>query len=163
PLAADPARITERLDRWNKLLQEVVQRSQQYHVPLILLRKETPKEAVCQVFEKVNTGGVSLTVFEPLTATFPPAHYPLPDHAADACPLRGDGGGRGRRLRQRKAPGSVENTEFPQAVTLLATRDRRLQSLDAGTPPESAPGVSCKRKDVLRLELADYRGWAEPL
>jgi hypothetical protein len=152
-IQADPARITERLDRWNKLLQEVVQRYQQYHVPLILLRKETPKEAVCQVFEKVNTGGVSLTVFELLTATF----------AADEYPLRDDWGDRERHLRQRKVLGSVENTEFLQAVTLLATRDRRLQALEAGTPPESAPGVSCKRKDVLRLELADYRGWAEPL
>ena len=36
----------------------------QYQVPTIQLVKSTPKEAVCQVFEKVNTGGVSLTVFE---------------------------------------------------------------------------------------------------
>ena len=33
---------------------------QQYAMPVILLDKETPREAVCQVFENVNTGGVSL-------------------------------------------------------------------------------------------------------
>jgi hypothetical protein len=77
-LQADPAMIQERLARWNALAQEVIQRYQQYQIPLILLRKETPKEAVCQVFEKVNTGGVSLTVFELLTATFAADDYDGP-------------------------------------------------------------------------------------
>ena len=35
-----------------------------YLLPVIHLEKETPKEAVCTVFEKVNTGGVPLNVFE---------------------------------------------------------------------------------------------------
>lgn len=42
----------------------------QYTIPVITLDKDTPKEAVCQVFENVNTGGVSLTVFELVTAVF---------------------------------------------------------------------------------------------
>jgi hypothetical protein len=152
-LQAEPARMQERVARWNELVQEVVQRFQQYQVPLILLRKETPKEAVCQVFEKVNTGGVSLTVFELLTATF----------AADEYLLRDDWADRERRLRQRKVLGFLENTEFLQAVTLLATRERRQQALAQGKPPDSAPGVSCKRKDMLRLTLDEYRRWAAPL
>jgi hypothetical protein len=152
-LQADPARLTERVARWNELVQEVVQRFQQYQVPLILLRKETPKEAVCQVFEKVNTGGVSLTVFELLTATF----------AADDYPLRDDWADRERRLRQRKVLSSLENTEFLQAVALLTTWERRKHALAEGKPIDSAPGVSCKRRDVLRLTLNDYRRWADPL
>ncbi len=39
-------------------------------MPVIVLKKSTPKEAVCTVFEKVNTGGVPLNVFELLTVTF---------------------------------------------------------------------------------------------
>jgi hypothetical protein len=152
-LQVDPARLTERVARWNELVQEVVQRFQLYQVPLILLRKETPEEAVCQVFEKVNTGGVSLTVFELLTATF----------AADDYPLRDDWADRERRLRQRKVLGSLENTGFLQAVTLLATWERRQQALAQGKPLDSAPGVSCERRDVLRLTLNDYRRWADPL
>lgn len=54
---ADPSQVQERLARWNALLQSAILRIQQYHVPLIQLRKETPKEAVCSVFEKVNTRG----------------------------------------------------------------------------------------------------------
>ena len=42
----------------------------EYLVPAITLTKETSKEAVCLVFEKVNTGGVTLSVFELITATF---------------------------------------------------------------------------------------------
>lgn len=52
---------------------------QQYKVPVIRLTKETPKEAVCQVFEAVNTGGVSLSVFELLTATFASDNFHLRD------------------------------------------------------------------------------------
>jgi hypothetical protein len=154
-LQADPAQTQARMARWNALIQEVVQRYQQYQVPLILLRKETPKEAVCQVFEKVNTGGVSLNVFELLTATFA---------ADDYKPgLREDWATREKRLRQRKVLGLLENTEFLQAITLLATHGRKSQALSQGMPPDSAPGVSCKRKDVLRLKLDEYRKLAGPL
>ncbi len=48
-IQADPAKMAERLKRWNDFVQAVVQPFQQYQVPLILLRKETSKEAVCLV------------------------------------------------------------------------------------------------------------------
>ena len=78
-LQIEPAHIQERLSRWNQLVTTVIQRFQQYQIPLILMRKQTPKEAVCQVFEKVNTGGVSLNVFELLTATYAAEEYNLRD------------------------------------------------------------------------------------
>ena len=43
---------------------------QSYKVPVITLDRSVPKESVCQVFENVNTGGMALTVFELVTATF---------------------------------------------------------------------------------------------
>lgn len=151
-LQVDPTRIQERLTRWNDLLQ-VVQRYQQYQIPVILLRKETPKEAVCQVFEKVNTGGVSLNVFELLTATY----------AADDYNLRNDWAARERRLKKQKVLGTLESTDFLQAITLLATRARRLQAITNGSEQDKAPAISCKRKDVLKLTLDDYRSWSEPV
>jgi hypothetical protein len=151
-IQADPPKMAERLVRWNDFVQSVVQPFQQYQVPLILLRKETPKEAVCQVFEKVNTGGVSLTVFELLTATF----------AADNYNLRDDWAERHARLRKHHVLRGVENTDFLQALSLLATYGRRQKAIVGGTKPEEAPGVSCKKKDVLALGLDDYKAWAEP-
>lgn len=41
-----------------------------YAVLVIELNKDNSKEAVCLVFEKVNTGGVPLSVFELVTATY---------------------------------------------------------------------------------------------
>ena len=55
------------MDRFDS---EILKAFDGYLVPTIILGKESPKDAVCQVFEKVNTGGVSLTVFELLTATY---------------------------------------------------------------------------------------------
>ncbi len=152
-LQLDPGHIQERLSRWNQLVSTVIQRFQQYQIPLILMRKQTPKEAVCQVFEKVNTGGVSLTVFELLTATY----------AADEYNLREDWDTRLRRLKKHKVLEGIESTDFLQGVTLLATRARRVQSLTQGIAPENAPGISCKRKEILRLTLDDYRTWADPV
>jgi hypothetical protein len=150
-LQLDPARIQDRLNRWNQLVSTVIQRFQQYQVPLILMRKQTPKEAVCQVFEKVNTGGVSLTVFELLTAAY----------AADEYNLRDDWDARLKCLKRHKVLEGIQSTDFLQGVTLLATRARRLQSLSQGMAQENAPGISCKRREILRLTLDDYRTWAD--
>lgn len=143
----------EKIQFWNRFNREVVKRFEQYHVPVIELARDTPKEAVCQVFEKVNTGGVTLTVFELLTATF----------AADDFGLRPDWLERRRRLRSQAILAGVANTDFLQAVTLLATRQRRMSALREGVEEERAPGVGCKRSDMLRLQLNDYRAWADPL
>jgi hypothetical protein len=146
-----PERFSERMEHWSQLLQ-VIQRFQQYQLPVIVLRKETPKEAVCQVFEKVNTGGVQLNVFELLTATY----------AADDYNLREDWAERLKRFKASKLLQCIENTDFLQAISLLATRARRLQAIAEGDQ-ERAPAISCKRKDVLRLTLDDYRSWADPV
>ena len=50
------------------------------------------------------------------------------------------------------------STDFLQAVTLLATRRRNLESTAA-----RPPAVSAKREDVLKLTLDDYLEWVGPL
>ena len=111
---------------------------QQYKVPVIKLTKETPKEAVCQVFEKVNTGGVSLTVFELVTATF----------AADNFRLRPDWEARKEFLNQEDVLTGIDESSFLTAITLLASYKKH----DA-----TGAAVGCKRKDVLRLTLEEYK------
>lgn len=54
-----------------------------------------------------------------------------------------------------------EATDFLQIITLLATRDRRNRHLSARPGDDRVPAVSCKRRDVLRLDLDDYRRWAD--
>ena len=144
------ASTPERLASWKEFHERVLRNILFYKLPAIILTKETPKEAVCVVFEKVNTGGVPLNVFELLTATF----------AADGFRLKDDWDQRVRVLHARHSLQGIESTDFLQAVTLLATRGRRETFVPTGSE-QVAPGISAKRKDVLRLSLPDYSRWAD--
>jgi hypothetical protein len=133
----------EKMDLLERFEEQIVMRFQTYKIPVIVLRRETPKEAVCQVFEKVNTGGVSLTVFELVTATF----------AADDFPLRRDWDERAERIKdKRPVLHDVGGTDFLTAVTLCSTYRRHMGGKGA---------VGCKRKDILKLTLDDYKSHAD--
>ena len=143
---ADKMRMYDEFER------AVIKRFEQYQVPVIELKKETPKEAVCLVFERVNRGGVALTVFELLTATF----------AADSFQLRDDWNTREQRLKTSyPVLRNLQSTDYLQAISLLVTQERRRGALDQGASVDKAPGISCKHKDILKLEVADWRDWAD--
>ena len=141
----------DRVTKWKRFQDAIVNPFVHFQVPTIDLAKSTPKEAVCQVFEKVNTGGVTLRVFELLTATY----------AASDFELRKDWDARHERFAQHELLAKVDATAFLQIVTLLATYDRRQAHLQAHPEDDKAPAVSCKRREVLRLALDDYRDWAD--
>ena len=130
-----------------------------YQIPIIELKKETSKEAVCLVFEKVNTGGVQLSVFELMTATY----------AAEGYNLRDDWFGseirevasRRDRLAKHELLKGVESTDFLQAITLLHTRERKYQGIADGKQGKHVRPVSAKRASVLELPLAAYQNWAD--
>ncbi len=62
---------------WDKFEDRIINSFNKYIIPVIIMKKENPKEAVCQVFEKVNTGGVPLNVFELLTESFAAEDFDL--------------------------------------------------------------------------------------
>lgn len=119
---------------------EIITMVQRYVMPVITLEKETSKEAVCRVFENVNTGGISLTVFELITAIF----------AMDDFRLRQDWEDRREKNFQGDILSVVTATDFLTALTLLSSYKR------GGT-------VSCKKKDVLNLSLREYKKYADAL
>lgn len=127
-------------DFYTKVLMAV----QAYTMPVIQLDKETPKEAVCQIFENVNTGGVPLTVFELVTATF----------AADGHELRKDWE-EIKSTFSHKVNGEllkeITGANFLAAMTLLVSYYKRVASGD-----DERVAVTCKKRDILKLELADY-------
>ena len=126
--------------QFTELFSKIIMPTQKYAMPVILLDKETPKEAVCQVFENVNTGGVSLTVFELVTAIF----------AMDDFPLREDWKARKEKYFSGELLDIVTATDFLTALTLLSL-------FKAGGT------VSCKKKDVLALKLISYKEYADDL
>ena len=124
-----------------------------YKLPVINLSKDTPKEAVCTVFEKVNTGGVTLDVFELATASF----------AADAesFSLRDDWQERKSRMYKFGVLQGIDGTQFLQTVALLKTQEDRKIALQKGILASQAPAVGCKKKDILDMYLNDYLRWAD--
>ena len=132
-----------------------------YKVPVITLDRSTSKEAVCVVFEKVNTGGKALDAFELVTAMY----------AASGHELRrdwyGDDKAKGRhaRLAETARPAGsdtgiiagVSNTDFLQAISLFHTRDRRRAAEQAGKRGKELPQITVNRQALLDLPLAAYK------
>ena len=106
------------MDRWQAFQSAAIDPFTKYQLPVIDLGKDTSREAVVQVFEKVNTGGVTLTVFELLTASF----------AADEFDLRADWRARKAswKSEQHKVLSEVANTDYLQSVTRVSALRPRL-------------------------------------
>ena len=148
-------------DEFRAFKRQVLENFKYYRVPVITLDRSTSKEAVCVVFEKVNTGGKALDAFELVTAMY----------AASGHELRkdwyGDDGtkGRHRRFAETLRPAGedtgiiagVANTDFLQAVSLFHTRDRRRAAENAGKQGKELPAVSGNRQALLNLPLEEYK------
>lgn len=139
----------------------VLENFKYYRVPVISLDRSTSKEAVCVVFEKVNTGGKALDAFELVTAMY----------AAEGHELRKDWygddvtKGRHRRFVGTLRPAdseagiiaNVSNTDFLQAISLFYTRERRREAERAGKQGKELPAVIGNRQALLNLPLAAYK------
>ena len=143
----------EKLMFWDEFEIRIINSFNKYMLPVIIMKKENPKEAVCQVFEKVNTGGVPLDIFELLTATF----------AADDFELKKDWQKIKNEFKNYKQLARVSNTDIIQAVTLPATYNNRVRAKKQAVTAEELPAVRCKRKDMLSLSLKDYQKYRESI
>lgn len=146
---------------FRKFKRDVLENFKYYRVPVISLDRWTSKEAVCVVFEKVNTGGKPLDAFELVTAMY----------AAEGHELRKDWygddtqKGRHRRFVDTLRPAdseagiiaNVSNTDFLQAISLFYTRERRREAERAGKQGKELPAVTPNRQALLNLPLAEYK------
>lgn len=139
---------------------QVLENFKYYRVPVIALDRSTSKEAVCVVFEKVNTGGKALDAFELVTAMY----------AAEGHELRKDWygdektPGRHRRFSETFPAGAdsgilanVANTDFLQAISLFYTRSKRIEAEAAGKQGKELPAVTGNRQALLNLPLEAYK------
>ncbi|WP_144722163.1 DUF262 domain-containing protein [Cellulosimicrobium sp. TH-20] len=138
--------------------QRVLNPMSNYEIPAIELDRSTTKEAVATVFEKVNTGGLALDVFELLTSTFAGDASYYVKHGTDFR-LAEDWALTEAVLAKHPVISGLRRTDFLQAVTLLATHQRHTDDIDAGKKRPAA--TSARREDVLRLSLDDYLAWAD--
>lgn len=153
------ASYPDRFGHYMKFRNQILKPFRSYLVPVIELEKETSKEAVCLVFEKVNTGGVQLSVFELVTASY----------AADGFNLRkdwfGERGSKGRHAIFAAKPliKDTSETEFLQGISLLHTYGLQQDDLAYGKTGKDVTGVSAKREHILAMPLSAYQKWADRL
>jgi len=147
----------ENWDRWSAFGARVLNNIRECLIPMIRLDASTPNEAVCSVFERVNTGGVALNVFELLTATYAGdrkhaeaygTEYGLPEVWRNT---------KAALVSQYPVLGQVDsgrdegltNVDFLQAVSLVLSYERKTEG--------KGSAVACKRRDLLALPLAEFR------
>lgn len=112
-------------DKVRKIRDEYLEPMRTYEFPVIELNEDTDLEAVCLIFETVNTTGIQLTIFELLTARYWPLGIDLRqlwERALEEYPIMQEF--------------EVEPVTLLQIVALLAS--------------EKTP--TCKRKHLLNIE-----------
>lgn len=143
-MMGDPTKTSEAMAVYNKFKSDVIDTITGYKLPVITLDKSTPREAVCKVFENVNTGGVPLTVFELVTASYATKEFNLRD---DWIKCRATIRGEGDTLNTDLLNG-IDETAFLTTVTLYTSYVNKTKGLSGV--------VSCKKRDVLGLPYEEY-------
>jgi hypothetical protein len=148
---------SENRDRWHLFERRILDEIKNYQVPVIQLTKDASKQAICSVFENVNTRGVVLTVFQLLTASYA-ANATYEREHGQYFHLPGDWAALRARLAAFNAVAEFDDTDFLRAICLVSTHHLRrgLPDMDAFLQP----AASCSRNDILSLELTEYLRWA---
>lgn len=133
------------MEIYKKFFSDVISTITGYKLPVTTLDKNTPKEAICKIFEIVNTGGVPLTVFELVTAMYAADDWDLrKDWENCKSVIRGKGDTYNTDLMEE-----IDETAFLTTVTLYTSYVNKINGRSSK--------VSCKKRDVLDLEFKDYK------
>ncbi|MGD1037343.1 MAG: DUF262 domain-containing protein [Roseiarcus sp.] len=151
---------TSRRDVFKRFKNDVLQNFKSYQIPVIALGHDTSHEAVCLVFEKVNTGGKALDAFELLTAMYAARGHRLRDDwlGADGNPgiqsrLQTFGHMAGQKVGVLE---KVASTDFLQVSALLHTKQAREEAKRSGVKDDDLPAVRATRQSLLDLPLKSY-------
>ncbi len=134
--------------RWEKLVQPWVRRMRDYPFPVVELKDDMPLGAICHIFEKVNSTGVPLGVFDLCNAILWAQGFLL-NRKWDEL--------RRKRLQAMFPMQNLEGTHFLMGIALLASMQRK-----TGNPDDNL-GVMCRKQDLMRMGRADVEKWWEVL
>lgn len=150
----------EKTEFFKAFNENVLQNFKSYQLPVIALGPDTSHEAVCLVFEKVNTGGKALDAFELVTAMYAARGHRLRD---DWLGVEGQPGLQARlQLYGRAAEqkfGVLEKvaaTDVLQAIALLHGAEKRQAEIAAGCKESELSAVRATRQSLLDLPLEAY-------
>ena len=122
---------TRMLDALTRLNENWIKTIDDYHFPVVTLSDQTEADALCTIFETLNSTGVKLSVFELLTARFWPQNIKL------------------RTLWEKALAEHAVLADFEVDPYYI------LQGISLAS--RKAP--SCKRSDVLNMAASDITEW----
>ncbi len=150
----------EKTEFFKAFNESVLQNFKSYQLPVIALSPDTSHEAVCLVFEKVNTGGKPLDAFELVTAMYAARGHRLRDDwlGADGKPgLQTRLQLYGRAAEQKFGVlEKVAATDVLQAIALLHGVEKRAAEIAAGRKESELSAVRATRQSLLDLPLEAY-------
>jgi hypothetical protein len=123
------------LDRLTKINDQWIKTIDDYRFPVVTLSENTEADALCTIFETLNSTGVKLSVFELLTARFWPENINLRELWETSC----------------EAHPIIQDFEVDPYYVLQS-----IALVSRKTP-------SCKRSDVLKLAPTDIEAWWQPV
>lgn len=126
---------------WNRLVKPWLDRIRSYPFPVVELRPDMPLNAICHIFEKVNSTGVPLDVFDLCTAILWAQGYELNRewHETKA------------KLQPALPMQPLSGTYYLQGIALLSSLERK----------RANPGVSvlCRKQDLMGLTKPIVERW----
>ena len=154
---------TKTNDAWDKIYlpfkNSFIDSFTKYQVPVIFLDKDVEKEAVCTVFEKVNTNGRVLDAFELVTAMYAANGHKLredwlsyEEKLADILKIKNN---------ESTILSEVKSTDFLQVISLFYTRDLHEKAKKEGKKDTELPPITGKRQALLKLPLSAYKKYKD--
>ncbi len=128
---------------WDRLVGPWLEAIHTYQFPVIELGASMPLDAICHIFEKVNSTGVALDVFDLCTAIL----------WSEGFQLNKEWETTHGQLRPSFPMQDISGTYFLQGLSLLASLDRKQAKLN------STFAVTCRKADLMKMSKATVQKW----
>ncbi len=145
----DMDRYLELDKTWNNLVQPWLDRIRNYPFPVIELRADMPLSAICHIFEKVNSTGLPLDVFDLCTAILWAQGFYLNEMWDKTKKEFGS-----KKILSMQP---LSGTAFLQSLALLDSIEKKRKN------PGSRLAVACRKQDLMELSRTTVERWWDVL
>lgn len=141
----DMDRYLELDNTWSNLVQPWLDRIRNYPFPVVELRPDMPLSAICHIFEKVNSTGMPLDVFDLCTAILWAQGFYLNEKWDETK----------KKFSSRKIMSMqpLSGTAFLQSIALLDSIERKRAN------PGARLAVACRKHDLMELGRHTVEKW----
>ena len=143
----DLVRYRELNREWDQLVHAWITRIRTYRFPVVELDDSMPLGAICHIFEKLNSTGVPLDVFDLCNAILWAQGFYL-NHRWAATE---------KELKEALPMQPLSGTYFLQGLSLLDSMDRKRAN------PDREIAVTCRKQDLMAMKRETVEKWWDPL